>query len=134
MADLRDLRNRIRVRAYFAVSDASPRLQQELRTNSPRKTGEMQSKTTVVPRGLEATARAATDYASYQRHGTRSNYPITPKRKGGRLVFFWPGPKGPNAVVYLVKVNHPGIKANSWWDDALRKWPDFLRDSLRRAP
>lgn len=134
MADLRDLRNRIRVRAYFAVSDASPRLQQTLRTNSPRKTGEMQSKTTVVPRGLEATARAATDYASFVRvPGTRP-HTIRPKKAGGRLVFFWPGPKGPNTVVYLPKVNHPGYRGSSWWDDAIRKWPDYLRDSLRRAP
>lgn len=130
MADLRDLRNRIRVRAYFAVSDASPRLQQDLRSTSPRKTGEMMSKTTVVPRGLEATARAATDYASYVRiPGTR---PHTIRSKPGKkLRFFW---NVTNRVMYLPKVNHPGYRGSSWWDDAIRRWPDYLRDSLRRAP
>ena len=132
MADLRDLRNRVRVRAYFAVSDASPRLQQTLRTTSPRDTGEMISKTTVVPRGLEATAKAATSYASFVRvPGTRPH--VIRAKPGKKLRFFWPAP-GPGQVVYLAKVNHPGYRGSSWWDDALRKWPDFLRDSLRRAP
>lgn len=134
MPDLRDLRNRIRTRAYFAVSDASPRLESLLRQTSPRDTGLMQSKTTVVPRALVATATAATPYASFVRTpGTRPHV-IRPKRPGGRLVFFWPTPNGPGAVVYLPKVNHPGYRGSGWWDEGIRKWPDMLRDALRRAP
>jgi hypothetical protein len=129
MPDLRDLRNRIRVRAYFAVSDSAPRLQQTLRTTSPRDTGEMISKTTVVPRGLEATARAATPYASMVRSGTRPH--VIRAKPGKRLRFFWPVT---NRVMYLPKVNHPGTKSNDWWDNAIRQWPQYLRDSLRRAP
>lgn len=134
MADLTSLRNRIRARAYFAVSDASPRLESLLKSTSPRKTGEMQSKTTVSPRALVATATAATDYASYVRTPGTPRHWIYPKKPGGRLVFFWPSPNGPNAVVHLPRVNHPGYRGSSWWDDAIRKWPDMLRDALRRAP
>lgn len=129
MADLRDLRNRIRVRAYFAVSDASPRLQQTLRSTSPRDTGLLISRTSVSPRGLEATAKADTPYASFVREGTRPH--IIRAKPGKKLRFFWPVT---NRVMYLPKVNHPGTKGNDWWDRGIARWPDYLRDSLRRAP
>lgn len=134
MADLTSLRNRIRVRAYFAVSDASPRLESLLRSTSPRDTGLMQSKTTVSPRALVATATAATDYASFVRTpGTRPHKIPTVKRKRGQkmLSFYWPEA---GKQMFLPQVNHPGYRGSGWWDEGIRKWPDMLRDALRRAP
>lgn len=128
MADMRDLVNQIRVRAYFAVSDASPRLEQILR-QGPRDTGLMQSRTTVVPRGLTATAKAATPYASFVKDGTRPH--IIRARRRKVLSFYWPK-RG--AVVFLAKVNHPGNKGNDWWNRGINKWPELLKEGLRRAP
>lgn len=129
MADLRDLRNQIRVRAYFAVSDASPRLEQMLRQTSPRDTGLMQSRTTVVPRGLEATAKADTKYASFVKDGTRPH--VIRAKKGKLLSFYWPKA---GKQMFLAKVNHPGTKANGWWNAGLNRWSSLLQESLRRAP
>jgi hypothetical protein len=130
MADLRDLRNQVRVRAYYAVSDASPRLEQQLRMTSPRDTGLMQQRTTVSPRGLVATATAATPYASFVRiPGTRPH--VIRAKKGKLLSFYWPKAA---KQMFLPKVNHPGYRGSDWWDVALRRWPDLLREGLRRAP
>lgn len=133
MADLTSLRNRIRTRAYFAVSDASPRLESLLKQTSPRDTGEMQSKTSVVPRALVATASAKTDYASFVKDGTRPHkIPAVKRRRGQKMLsFYWPVT---GRQMFLPQVNHPGTKGNSWWDEGIRKWPDMLRDGLRRAP
>lgn len=129
MADLTQLRNQIRVRAYFAVSDSAPRLEQLLRQTSPRDTGLMQSRTTVSPRGLEATAKASTPYASFVRDGTRPH--VIRPRRGRVLSFYWPKA---GKQMFLARVNHPGTRSNPWWNNAIRRWPSLLEASLRRAP
>lgn len=130
MADLTATRAHIRARAIFAVADSSNRLQATLKSTSPRKTGQLQNQTTVKADGLTATARAATDYASHVRTpGTRSH--VIRPRRAKVLSFLWPQAGG---RVFLAKVNHPGYRGSSWWDDALRQWQSFLADALRRAP
>lgn len=129
MADLSGLRTRIKARAVFAVSDSSRRLQATLKTTSPRVTGTMQNRTSVTADGLTATARAATEYASFVKDGTRPH--VIRPRRARVLSFFWPQAGG---RVFLAKVNHPGARANGWWDKGIGQWPDFLRDSLKRAP
>lgn len=128
MADLTVLRNQIRTRATFAVSDSSGRLQSVLKQTSPRDTGNMQNKTTVNANGLVATARAATDYASFVREGTRPH--VIRARRKKVLSFYWPVA---SRQMFLPRVNHPGTRGNSWWDNAIRGWPDLLREALRRA-
>lgn len=128
MADLTAIRNQIRTRATFAVSDSSRRLQTVLKQTSPKDTGNMQNRTTVNAQGLVATARAATDYASFVRDGTRPHV-IRPRRKKV-LSFYWPVT---GRQMFLPRVNHPGTRRNTWWDNGIRQWPDFLREALRRA-
>lgn len=128
MANLDALRTQIRQRATFAVSDSSTRLQQTLKQTSPRDTGLMESKTTVLARGLEATAKAATSYASFVKDGTRPH--VIRPRRGKVLSFYWPKT---GRRMFLPRVNHPGTRGNSWWDQGISKWQDFLRDALRRA-
>jgi hypothetical protein len=128
MADLSNLRAQIRRRAEFAVSNASPQLQQTLRSTSPRVTGRMQNATSVTPAGLTATAKAATPYASFVRQGTRPHV-IRARRKV--LSFFWPRT---GRRMFLPRVNHPGSKGNTWWDNGLKDWPRLLEAALRRAP
>lgn len=139
MADLTGLRNRIKTRATFAVADSSQRLRQTLQATSPARSNRMKLNTKVDHRGTTATVQVAVPYASYVREGTRAGYPIRPK-KGKYLAFFWPNDNRkakrrlPDGRALVMSVTHPGIKANPWYNDALRKWPDFLADSLRRAP
>lgn len=129
MADLSAVRLQVRKRAEYAVSNASPQLQQTLRSTSPKVTGRLQQATSVTSRGLEATAKGATLYASFVRGGTRPH--VIRARKGRLLSFYWPKL---SKQMFLPRVNHPGSKGNGWWDQGLAKWPDFLRDALRRAP
>jgi hypothetical protein len=129
MADLTALRNQIRTRAVFAVSESSTQLERALKTTSPRDTGLMESRTTVQAQGLTATAKAATDYASFVKDGTRPHL-IRPRTKKV-LAFYWPKV---GRQMFLPRVNHPGTRGNSWWDQGIAKWQDFLREGLRRAP
>lgn len=129
MADLTAVRNQVRNRATFAVSDSSRRLESTLKATSPRKTGELQGSTTVRADGLVATARATATHASFVREGTRPHV-IRPKR-GRLLSFYWPVT---GRQMFLPRVNHPGTRSNDWWDRGLRQWQDFLADGLRRAP
>ena len=129
MADLSGLRTRIRTRATFAVSDSSRRLEAILRQTSPRDTGNMQQKTTVQAQGLIAEARAATEYASLVKDGTRPH--VIRARRKKVLSFYWPKA---GQQMFLPRVNHPGTRGNSWWDQGIGKWQDYLRDALNRAP
>lgn len=129
MADLTQLRNRIRQRAEYAVNHSAQQLQSVLKQTSPRDTGLMQSKTTVQAQGLTATAKAATDYASMVREGTRPHV-IRPRRKKV-LSFYWPRL---GRQMFLPRVNHPGTRGNTWWDQGIAKWQDYLQEGLRRAP
>lgn len=129
MADLSQTRNRIRARATFAVDASASQLQQVLKSTSPRDTGLLQQKTTVQASGLTATAKAATDYASYVKDGTRPH--VIRPRRGKVLSFYWPKT---GRQMFLPKVNHPGTRGNGWWDEGLRKWQGFLEEGLRRAP
>lgn len=137
MADLTQLRNQIRRRAEYAVSDASQRLRQTLQSTAPHVSNRLILNTKVTPSGLVATSEVKVPYASYVREGTRS-HPIRPKRER-YLAFFWPqAPERmrrlPDGRVLSKGVRHPGTTANPWYDNALMKWSDFLRDALRRAP
>lgn len=69
-------------------------------------------------RGIGFLAGSSARYTLYVDQGTMP-HKITPKKPGGRLVFFWPKV---GAVVHLKSVMHPGT----------RKY-DFLTKGLRRA-
>lgn len=78
--------------------------------------------------------------------GTRSNYPITPKRPGGSLRFnskyksktrpnnigSRPGGSSP-PVRYAKRVIHPGIKARKFSKAIAKKWQRLAPNVLQRA-
>lgn len=138
MADLSGLRTRVRTRAISAVSQSSQTLRQRLQSTSPRRSNRMVLNTNLTSNGLTATVAIKTPYASFVREGTRSGYPIRPK-KGKFLAFYWPGDNRrvkrqlPDGRALVKSVIHPGIKANPWYDNAIRQWPDMLKEALRRA-
>lgn len=97
----------------------------------------MMLNTKVEARQLTASVLVGTDYASFVREGTQPHV-IRPKSRK-KLAFYWPAapsevPKLPDGRVVVGRVNHPGTDPNPWYDNALGRWPEFLRDALRRAP
>lgn len=125
-----DLVEIIRGRAQTAYARAGASMEKRLRETAPRKTGELQRLTRVTPRGpLKLSVLVAAEYASYVREGTRP-HEIRPRFKKA-LAFFWEK-AGENVI--FARVNHPGTKPNSWYDDALHLFPGDVEDELRRAP
>ena len=125
-----DLVELVRGRARVAYARGGAHLEKRLRETSPRKTGELQRLTRVTPRGpLKLSVLVAAEYASYVRKGT-APHEIRPRFKKA-LAFFWEK-VGENVI--FARVHHPGTKANSWYDDALARFPADVEDELRRAP
>lgn len=57
---------------------------------------------------------------------------IRPRKRGGKLVFYWPKV---GRVVAFPYVNHPGNAPTHWWTNGLRKhWGDTLRRAATRTP
>ena len=125
MADLSDLRRRIRVRNEAAIRESSRELQQVLRVTSPHRSFRMRSETSVTPEGLTATALIDTEYASFVSEGTRPHL-ILPRR---RRFLSWLGPQG---RVFARRVNHPGTRPNRWYRDGIARWPVLMRRNLDR--
>jgi hypothetical protein len=125
VADLSDLRRRVRVRNEAAIRESSRELQQVLRVTSPHRSFRMRGETTVTSEGLTATALIDTEYASYVSEGTRPHL-ILPRR---RRFLSWLGPQG---RVFARRVHHPGTRANPWYRDGIGRWPVLLRRNLDR--
>jgi hypothetical protein len=92
--------------------------QATLRRTSPVDTGLLRDRTSVIDRHPVIEARADTPYAEYVARGTR------PHRIVGNpiLSFVWHGRR-----VYFHSVNHPGTKANPWWDDSIKALPGLMQ-------
>lgn len=136
-----DLRQRYIGRARVGYARAGVVLESDLRTTGPHRTGELNRKTTVTPKGpLRLQAKVDVHYASYVREGTpphqilpRGNYPLR---------FVWPNNPDPDRFrpgkdgkVSLMRVNHPGTKANPWYDRALTQFRTVtIRTELNKIP
>lgn len=100
----------------------------DLKATAPIVTGELRRKTGVevtsqTQQRITAEARSDTEYAQFVTMGTRPHV-ITPKRPGGVLVF----PSG-GETVFTRKVNHPGTKANDFYDRVVNNWDRYLRNA-----
>lgn len=80
--------------------------------------GRMHYEKKTYARGIGFLAGSNAPYTLYVDQGTMP-HKITPRKPGGRLVFFWPKV---GMVVHLKSVMHPGTKKY-----------DFLTKGLRRA-
>lgn len=66
-------------------------------------------------------------------------HPIFPRPGKKFLAFQWPKVAGdprfrrlPDGRVLLPRVNHPGNVGTRWLSKTLRRWPEFIREDLRR--
>jgi hypothetical protein len=80
----------------------------------------------ISPEGLSARVGSDRPYALWHHqgtgvHGGKGRYPIVPRRKGGRLRFWW---AKIGAIVYAKRVMHPGSRPNPY----LTRW---LREAVR---
>lgn len=98
--------------------------ERELKSTNPVDTGNMRDQTTVrdfpQANGVLVEANVDTDYAEYVSEGTRPHV-IKPRR--AKALRFTVGGR----VVYATKVDHPGTKPNSWWNDSIRRLPDLAQ-------
>lgn len=101
----------------------------------PRDTGRMASMTSAgaAPQrsGTRTTIklRNPSPIAGYTDKGTEPHV-IVPRRRGGRLVFFWPKV---GATVFLRRVHHPGSKMHKGWFEAraAHHWPEMCRRAVQ---
>lgn len=122
------LRQRYIGRAQTAFARSGGKLEQVIRSNSPVKTGNMQAKTRVIPRGpLKMQTLIDTEYASFVRLGTKP-HDIRPVRK--QVLRFEVAGK----VIFSRHVRHPGTRSNDWYDQALNQRTRLLEDELRQIP
>lgn len=136
-----DLRQRYIGRARVGYARAGAVLESDLRSTGPVRTGELVRKTRVTPQGpLRLRVTVDVPYASFVRDGTPP-HPIAAKNRT-YLAFAWPKVAGderfrrlPDGRVLLKRVNHPGTKANPWYDRALNQFRTVtIRAELNKIP
>jgi hypothetical protein len=76
-----------------------------------------------TPSQLEAKVGSSRPYALWHHqgtgvHGGKGKYPITPRRKGGLLRFWW---ARVGSIVYARRVMHPGSRSNPYLTRWLRE-------------
>jgi bacteriophage HK97-gp10 putative tail-component len=71
------------------------------------------------------TIRATAEHAIFTIVPTR-RHPISPRRARGLLVFYWPVV---GDTVYRRHVEHPGTTPSGWWERALARFGEVLRES-----
>lgn len=124
MADLTPLQKALDRRVDALGVRFRDSLQKELRQDSPRKTGVLERSQTVdykrTPNTITWTAKAEAPYALFVARGTRPHV-ILPRR--ARVLRFVTRTSG---VVFARRVNHPGTRANRWWDDTLTDYRQLL--------
>lgn len=117
----------------MAVRAAGRELESRITRTSPVDTGALRSSTSVRTRELRTSVSIGVDYASFVREGTRPHRIVA--RNASVLRFRWPaGParlRGRDGFYYFRSVNHPGTRANDWYDRALLSWPETVRATLR---
>lgn len=126
MADLTPLLRQLDRRVDAVGRRFADNLERELHTKSPKVTGELDQSQTVTykrtPNLVTWTAEATAKYAKFVARGTRPHV-IRPRVK--KALRFTKG----GAIIFATKVNHPGTRANRWWDDTLTDY----RQALSRA-
>ena len=116
-------RTLIRRDAETRVRAGSRVLQQQLRKNAKRDSGNMAAATTVAASGLVARVRVAVDYAS---HTNKDTPPHEIVARGGALRFFWPK-VGPPQPRFYKRVQHPGTSnVTDWYGNTLDEWTAIL--------
>lgn len=132
-SDATRLKNALRSWSHAVTVDANRRMGDYARQDAPRVTGELAESIGEVPvRSLEdrfvGGLIASVIQAATTDKGARPHV-IRPRRRGGRLVFYWPKAGG---TVAFAKVNHPGNRGTGWWKATHeRRWPRALRAAAR---
>ena len=108
------------------------RLRDILQDEAPKKSGEfaknIRFKTYVRAAAVGFTISMPKPLSDYIIKGTRP-HPITPKRPGYPLRFFW---EKMGKVVFFYSVNHPGTKPNPFDKRAHKRWKPGARRTLAR--
>jgi len=134
------LERQIRERAARAAAFAAVKMETELRAafQPHRKSGDTQRsisvrRSLITPTRIEYVARVTTPQSSWVNDGTPPHR-ITPRDPNGVLRFQWPGAPAhlvhKDGFVYLKGVDHPGYAGDGWWDNTIRRWHEFLVESL----
>lgn len=102
-----------------------------LKRTTPQKTGALlASQRVIATSDLESKIVETVDppYGLFQRQGVPANKinPILPVRK---KALWWPGARHPVAAVR----NHPGIKKNDYWSEAIRLSQGKMNDETKRT-
>lgn len=129
MGTLDELRVAVRRDAAQRVQTACDRMTADLKRDAPVVTGELKRRTGAEFTGetlREVRAEAVIDvtYAEYVTGGTRPHV-IRPRTKSA-LSFYWPKAGG---VVTLKSVNHPGTKANEFFQRVVNRWGEYLNST-----
>lgn len=129
MGSLDELRVAVRRSAAQRVQTATDRMTDDLKRDAPVVSGELKRRTGASFTGetlREVRAEAVIDvtYAEYVTMGTRPHV-IRPRTKKA-LSFYWP--KAGGAVV-LASVNHPGTKANEFFERIVNRWGVYLNST-----
>ena len=100
----------------------------DLKDTAPFVTGEMRRTTgveisSITDRRITATAMIDVEYAEYVTQGTRPHV-ILPRKPGGVLVF-----ESNGQTVFTRRVNHPGTKANDFYDVVVNSWDRYLTNA-----
>lgn len=129
MGTFDETRVALRADAARRVQLAAARMTADLKQNAPEITGELKRKTGVeyvgeTTREVKAEAVIDVTYAEFVTMGTRPHV-IKPRVKQA-LAFNWPKAGG---TVVLRSVNHPGTKANEFFQRVVTRWGDYLNSA-----
>lgn len=132
-ADTATLEALVRAHAREAGERLGEAFVEQLRSNMPYRSGDMQRSVEVesVEEGdsnVVVRVVVHSEYAVYQNYGTGiygpDGVPIYPRTPGGVLVFDWPAAGG---VVFLRHV--AGTEPQHFWERTLDQWPQIVAEA-----
>lgn len=124
MADVSACKLHVKTNAVRAMEYATVRSRVETQRAAPFSKGDLyDSIQETRPSGgmiLRAAIFSMSKVALFMDKGTKP-HKIRPRGSGYPLKFYWPLPKGPNATVRFMEVNHPGTAARNFFSRPMRE-------------